>query len=57
MDALRTLAFALAESNTERPDVVAFFGDQVCVDETTEAVREFIGARRDIRDGWNTSWT
>jgi phosphodiesterase/alkaline phosphatase D-like protein len=30
------------------PDVVLFLGDQVYADETTEAMREFISARRDI---------
>ena len=30
------------------PDLVVFLGDQVYADETTDAMREFISARRDI---------
>ncbi|MCU1537896.1 MAG: glycoside hydrolase family 13 domain protein [Humibacillus sp.] len=48
VDALRTLALALADGTAPWPDVVAFLGDQVYADETTEAMRAFIRARRDI---------
>ncbi|GAA1450287.1 alkaline phosphatase D family protein [Mycobacterium cookii] len=36
------------------PDLVLFLGDQVYADETTEAMREFISARRDIEQA---PWT
>jgi hypothetical protein len=48
VDALRTLALALARGEEEWPDLVAFLGDQVYADETSEAMREFIAARRDL---------
>lgn len=48
VDALRTYAMALADGEIERPDTIAFLGDQVYADETSEEMREFIAARRDI---------
>jgi hypothetical protein len=48
VDALRTLALALSRGEEEWPDLVAFLGDQVYADETSEAMREFIAARRDL---------
>ena len=48
VDALRTLALALARGEEEWPDLVAFLGDQVYADDTSQAMREFIAARRDI---------
>ena len=48
VDALRTLALALSRGEEEWPDLVAFLGDQVYADETSEAMREFIASRRDI---------
>ena len=48
VDALRALALALADGEEEWPDVVAFLGDQVYADETSEAMRDFIAERRDI---------
>ncbi|WP_330474866.1 alkaline phosphatase D family protein [Terrabacter sp. C0L_2] len=48
VDALRTLALALARGEEEWPDLVAFLGDQVYADETSEAMREFIAARRSL---------
>jgi hypothetical protein len=36
------------------PDLVLFLGDQVYADETTDAMREFIGSRRDIEQA---PWT
>jgi phosphodiesterase/alkaline phosphatase D-like protein len=48
VDALRALALALAGGNAEWPDVLAFIGDQVYADETSEEMRAFIAERRDI---------
>ena len=48
VDALRTLALALARGEEEWPDLVAFLGDQVYADDTSQAMREFIAGRRDI---------
>jgi phosphodiesterase/alkaline phosphatase D-like protein len=50
VDALRTLALALARGEEVWPDLVAFLGDQVYADETSEAMREFIASRRDITE-------
>ncbi len=47
VDALRALALALADGSVEWPDVVAFLGDQVYADETSDAMRDFITSRRD----------
>ncbi|MEO7000034.1 MAG: alkaline phosphatase D family protein [Terracoccus sp.] len=48
VDALRTLALALADGQQEWPDLMAFLGDQVYADLTPDAMREFIASRRDI---------
>lgn len=48
VDALRTLALALAEQQEQWPDLMAFLGDQVYADLTPDAMREFIASRRDI---------
>jgi hypothetical protein len=49
VDALRSLALKMATDTAARwPDLVLFLGDQVYADETTEAMQEFIAARRDI---------
>ena len=48
VDALRALALALADGEEAWPDVVAFLGDQVYADATSEAMRDFIAERRDI---------
>jgi PhoD-like phosphatase len=49
VDALRALALKMAtDSDASWPDLVLFLGDQVYADETTEAMQEFIVARRDI---------
>ncbi|MDN5790818.1 MAG: alkaline phosphatase D family protein [Micrococcales bacterium] len=48
VDALRTLALALARSPGDLPDLVAFLGDQVYADETTPAMRAFIAERRSL---------
>ncbi len=50
VDALRTLALALAEGAEDWPDLVAFLGDQVYADETSEAMREFIASRRSLEE-------
>ncbi len=48
VDALRAFALALARDEVVAPDLVAFLGDQVYADKTSEAMREFIASRRDI---------
>ena len=48
-DALDTLATALvADPDRERPDVLLLLGDQVYADETSEATRRRLAARRDL---------
>ncbi|RIQ14348.1 alkaline phosphatase D family protein [Jiangella rhizosphaerae] len=48
-DALRALALTLAAADeADRPDGLVLLGDQVYADETSDAMREFIGARRDV---------
>ncbi|MFD5079490.1 alkaline phosphatase D family protein [Streptomyces sp. NPDC058371] len=48
-DALDTLAARLASSpEAERPDVLLLLGDQVYADETSEATRRWIAARRGL---------
>ena len=49
VDALRAYALRMARDDGARwPDLVLFLGDQVYADETSEEMREFIQARRDI---------
>lgn len=48
VDALRTLALALARGHERWPDLVAFLGDQVYADETSDAMRDFIATRRSL---------
>lgn len=48
VDALRTLALAIAGGTEEWPDLVAFLGDQVYADLTSQAMQEFIASRRSI---------
>ncbi|WP_254666527.1 alkaline phosphatase D family protein [Humibacillus sp. DSM 29435] len=48
VDALRTLALALADQQEQWPDLMALLGDQVYADLTPDAMREFIASRRDI---------
>lgn len=48
VDALRTVALSLAKGESERPDLLAFLGDQVYADATSDEMREFIASRRDI---------
>ena len=49
VDALRAFALRLAgQPDVDRPDLVLFLGDQVYADETSDAMQEFIAARRSI---------
>ncbi|MFD5100165.1 alkaline phosphatase D family protein [Streptomyces albidochromogenes] len=50
-DALDTLAAGLAaDPSARRPDVLLLLGDQVYADETSQATREWLAARRDLRE-------
>ncbi len=50
-DALDTLASRMAgDPGGERPDVLVLLGDQVYADETSEATRRWLAARRDLSD-------
>ncbi|MGW1748002.1 alkaline phosphatase D family protein [Streptomyces sp. NPDC002092] len=50
-DALDTLAARIAaDPDGERPDVLLLLGDQVYADETSEATRRWLAARRDLSD-------
>ncbi|MEU6254114.1 alkaline phosphatase D family protein [Streptomyces sp. NPDC047043] len=50
-DALDTLAARIAaHPQAERPDVLLLLGDQVYADETSEATRRWLAARRDLSD-------
>jgi hypothetical protein len=49
IDVLRAYALSLPRrEHAEWPDLVMFLGDQVYADETSDEMREFIAARRDI---------
>jgi hypothetical protein len=49
VDALRAYAIHMAKGDADAwPDMVLFLGDQVYADETSDEMREFIAARRDI---------
>ncbi|MGP3925451.1 alkaline phosphatase D family protein [Streptomyces sp. 8N616] len=49
-DALDTLATRIAaDPGGERPDVLLLLGDQVYADHTSEAIRRWLAARRDLR--------
>ncbi len=50
VDALRTVALALAAGEMDPPDVLALLGDQVYADVTSAEMQEFIASRRDIND-------
>ncbi|MFI7399611.1 alkaline phosphatase D family protein [Streptomyces sp. NPDC049541] len=50
-DALDTLAARIAaDPDGEQPDVLLLLGDQVYADETSEATRRWLAARRDLSD-------
>jgi phosphodiesterase/alkaline phosphatase D-like protein len=50
-DALDTLAARIAaDPDGERPDVLLLLGDQVYADETSDATRRWLAARRDLND-------
>ncbi|WP_068264332.1 alkaline phosphatase D family protein [Janibacter limosus] len=48
VDALRTVALAIAKGEFRRPDAIAMLGDQVYADETSPQMREFIASRRSL---------
>jgi phosphodiesterase/alkaline phosphatase D-like protein len=50
IDALRAFALAVARGEASAPDLLLFLGDQVYADSTTEAMQQFIRARRDIHE-------
>jgi phosphodiesterase/alkaline phosphatase D-like protein len=51
VDALRAYALRMMTGTDRRwPDLLAFLGDQVYADETTDEMRRFIEARRDIEE-------
>ncbi|WP_394551032.1 alkaline phosphatase D family protein [Agromyces sp. MMS24-JH15] len=50
VDSLRAFALAVADGLEVRPDLLLFLGDQVYADSTTSEMKEFIRARRDIRE-------
>ena len=50
VDAMRAYAFHMAKNERKWPDLVLFLGDQVYADETSDAMRAFIEARRDIKE-------
>ena len=52
VDALRAYALQMAEDagSGSWPDLMLFLGDQVYADMTSEAMQEFIRARRDVRE-------
>lgn len=47
VDALRTIALAMAKGAADRPDALALLGDQVYADETSPEMLDFISGRRD----------
>ncbi|MFJ2903318.1 alkaline phosphatase D family protein [Streptomyces sp. NPDC087212] len=54
-DALDTLAARVAAApDGERPDVLVLLGDQVYADETSEATRRWLAARRDLAEAPGT---
>ena len=53
VDALRAFGLSMAgigsgDRPAQRPDLVLFLGDQVYADETSDAMRDYIAAKRDI---------
>ncbi|MCU1585609.1 MAG: glycoside hydrolase [Microbacteriaceae bacterium] len=50
VDALRAFAFQLLMDHSTGPDLLLFLGDQVYADSASEAMKEFIESRRDIKD-------
>ena len=48
VDALRALALAIAAGSAEQPDLIAFLGDQVYADLTSDAMQEYISERRSL---------
>ncbi|MEJ7707195.1 MAG: alkaline phosphatase D family protein [Nocardioidaceae bacterium] len=50
VDALRAYAIHMADNPDKWPDLIAFLGDQVYADLTSDAMQEFIESRRDINE-------
>jgi hypothetical protein len=51
VDAMRAYALKMSSGDHEKwPDRILFLGDQVYADETSDAMQEFIAARRDIKE-------
>ncbi|HEX6057331.1 MAG TPA: alkaline phosphatase D family protein, partial [Intrasporangium sp.] len=48
VDALRALALAIASGRADEPDLIAFLGDQVYADLTSDAMQEYISERRSL---------
>jgi hypothetical protein len=48
VDAMRAYALHMMRDEEKWPDLIVFLGDQVYADETSDEMREFIAARRDI---------
>ena len=50
VDALRAYALHMMSSHDKWPDLALFLGDQVYADETSDEMRDFIAAKRDINE-------
>lgn len=50
VDALRAYAIHMADNPDKWPDLIAYLGDQVYADLTSDAMQEFIESRRDINE-------
>lgn len=50
VDAMRAYALHMAKNTDKWPDLIAFLGDQVYADLTSDAMQEFIASRRDINE-------
>ena len=50
VDAMRAYALHMAKDTEKWPDLIAFLGDQVYADLTSDAMQEFIASRRDINE-------
>ena len=50
IDAMRAYALHMMSSDEKWPDLILFLGDQVYADETSDEMRAFIDARRDMKE-------
>lgn len=50
IDAMRAYALHMMSSDEKWPDLILFLGDQVYADETSDEMRAFIDARRDMNE-------